>query len=133
MHVTELLNIYFSKAFNLQTYKGIKLLNIKMEQFLKAPAQYEWLILNSVEFFQQYSWGTMEKFKYLIQTGLQVINILLMQVCNSAKARQRCNPHCLKAGWTYPVWNGTQPPPSNTSACFYKDLRPQSWTAAGPG
>lgn len=41
MHVTELLNIYFSKAFNLQTYKGIKLLNIKMEQFLKAPAQYE--------------------------------------------------------------------------------------------
>jgi len=66
MHVTELLNIYFSKAFNSQTYKGIKLLNIKMEQFLKAPAQYEWLILNSVEFFQQYSWGTMEKFKYLI-------------------------------------------------------------------
>lgn len=66
MHVTELLNIYFSKAFNSQTYKGIKLLNIKMEQFLKDPAQYEWLILNSVEFFQQYSWGTMEKFKYLI-------------------------------------------------------------------
>lgn len=30
----------------------------------------------------------MEKFKYLIQTELRVINFLLMQICNSSRAKQ---------------------------------------------
>lgn len=30
----------------------------------------------------------MEKFKYLIKTELQIINFLLMQICNSSRARQ---------------------------------------------